>query len=76
MSALRRGQRFDMNGLRWRVDYVNASRAHCVSRVLSPITVTNKLTGERHTFRATRLLTVDLSPNSGIDVLAELESAR
>lgn len=73
---LHKGQRFQMNGVRWRVAYVNASRAHCVARVKEPVRVTNRLTGERHTFDATRVITIDISPNSAVGLLADLEGAR
>jgi len=76
MSALRRGQRFQMNGVRWRVAYVNASRAHCVATVREPVTVSNRRTGNSRTFTATRRIALDISPQSGVDVLAELERGR
>jgi len=67
--TLRRGQRFVMAGRRWRVVYVNASRAHCVATVKEPVT-----RGAR-TFLATRRLTLDISPHAAVDVLGELERA-
>lgn len=70
---LHRGQRFILNGQRWRVAYVNASRAHCVATVREPVTITDRRTSTPRTFTATRRITVDISPNSGVDVLAEIE---
>lgn len=68
--SLRRGQRFQMSGLKYRVAYVNASRAHCVAKVTTAVTVRGR------TFNATRRIAIDISPNSAVDVLAELEHAR
>lgn len=73
MSALRRGQRFEMGGRRWRVAYVNASRAHCVATVREPVTMNDRRRGVTRTFQVERRITIDISPNSGVDLLAELE---
>lgn len=70
MSAIHKGQRFDLGGLRYRVLYVNASRAHCLATIREPVTIRGR------TFTAKRRLTIDISPNSDVDVLAELERAR
>ena len=60
---LRKGLTFTMGGKKWRVAYVTPSRAHCVAKVA--------VTVKGHTF--SRRQTIDISPNSGIEVLAELE---
>jgi hypothetical protein len=65
VSLLRRGQRFLLGALRYRVIYVNASRAHCVATVRKPVTIRGR------SFTAERRITIDISPNSAIDVLAE-----
>lgn len=65
MSILRRGQRFLLGALRYRVIYVNASRAHCVATVRKPVTIRGR------TFSAERRITIDISPNSGVELLAE-----
>lgn len=67
--TLRRGQKFDMDGRRWRVVYLNASRAHCVTTVREPVTVTDRKLGGSRTFQATRRITIDISPNSAVDLL-------
>jgi hypothetical protein len=61
-----------MAGQRWRVVYVNASRAHCVATVKQPVTVHTRM-GESRTFAATRRITIDISPNSAVDLFADLE---
>jgi hypothetical protein len=71
-TMLTKGQRFQMAGQRWRVVYVNASRAHCVATVREPVTVRTRY-GPPHTFEATRRLTIDISPNSAVDLFSELE---
>ena len=70
-ASLKKGQRFELGGFRWwRVLYVNASRAHCVAVVHRPVTIRGR------TFQAKRQITLDIAPNSGVDVLAELERGR
>lgn len=65
--SLHKGQRFVMAGRTYRVEYVNPSRAHCVAKVKTSVTLRG------HTFEATKRIAIDISPNSGVDVLAELE---
>jgi hypothetical protein len=67
-ATLRRGQRFEMAGRRWRVIYVNASRAHCEAVVREPVTIRGR------TFQATRRIALDISANAGVELLAELEA--
>lgn len=76
MSALRRGQRFQMGGRRWRVAYVNASRAHCVATVREPVTVNDRRRGVTRRFHAERRITIDISANSAVDLVEELERPR
>jgi hypothetical protein len=61
-----------MAGKRWRVAYVNASRAHCVATVREPVTV-RRNSGQAYTYTATRRITIDISPNSAVDLFRELE---
>lgn len=70
---LRQGQRFTMGGRRWMVAYVNASRAHCVTTTRHLVTVHDWRRGTDRSFTADRRITRDISPNSGVDLLSELE---
>ena len=70
---LTRGQRFQMAGRRWRVIYVNASRAHCETVVREPRTVPDRRTGGTRTFTAERRIAIDIAPTSAVDLLADLE---
>lgn len=63
---MKKGQRFTLNGTKWRVAYVNESRAHCESEASHQVTVTDKKTGEPRTFTATSTVTLDISPNSEV----------
>jgi len=65
-----------MGGRRWRVIYVNASRAHCEAVVRVPVTLANVKSGTSRTFTATRRITIDIAPNSGVDLFPELERGR
>lgn len=73
MSLLQRGQRFTMGGRRFRVLYVNASRAHCESLVRVPVTLRDAHSGAARTFTATRRVTIDIAPTSAVDLFPELE---
>lgn len=73
--TLRRGQRFEMNGVKWRVAYVNASRAHCIATVREPVTVRDRRRDCDRTYAATRRLSIDISPNAGVELLGALEQA-
>lgn len=68
---LKKGQRFTVFGQRWKVSYVNASRAHCVCVEKEIVTVTDK-TGADRTFEATRRRSMDVSPNTNVDLLQEV----
>lgn len=67
--SLRRGQRFDMDGRKWRVASVSESRAHCVATVKQLVTVNDRKTGGTRTFAAERRITIDISPNSAVELL-------
>jgi len=67
---LRRGQKFTMAGHTFKVAYVNASRAHCVAREPRLVTVKGR------TFTAHRRIEIDISTQSGLAVLADLERSR
>lgn len=68
-TMLRPGQVFHLNGARWRVAYVNESRAHCVSVATRTVTVRDRRTGQERTFQAHSRETLDISPNSELEVL-------
>lgn len=74
--TLHRGQRFQMNGVRWRVVWVSELRAHCIAIVRKPFTVNDRRTGRKRTFQAKRVVSIDISPNSAVDLCAELERGR
>lgn len=59
---LRRGDRFELNGELWRVQYVNVSRAHCVATDRREVTIGARV------FRATVTRTLDISPNSIVEI--------
>lgn len=44
---IRKGQVFRLNGVKWKVTSVNASRAHCVATITSTYAVTDKKTGQK-----------------------------
>ena len=58
-----KGQRFTLAGIRYRVEYVNECRAHCVAVVQERRTLTDK-TGQARTFTAHRRLTLDIAPTA------------
>lgn len=60
-----------MDGHAFEVAYVNVSRAHCIAKEPHAVTVRGK-NGPR-TFVAMRKITLDISPNAGVDVLAEVQ---
>jgi hypothetical protein len=66
---LARGQRFQMDGRKWKVVSVSESRAHCVSTVRQLVTVNDRKSGGTRTFEATRRITIDISPNSAVELL-------
>ena len=72
MTLLHRGQKFQMAGRRWRVIYVNASRAHCEAVVREPVTLRDR-NGSQRTFTAERRITIDIAPTSAVDLFQELE---
>jgi hypothetical protein len=72
--SLTRGQRFQMNGHKWRVVSVSESRAHCIATVRQPVTVNDRKSSGTRTFVAERRITIDISPNSAVELLAERAS--
>jgi hypothetical protein len=74
--SLHRGQRFRLNGVQWRVAWVSDLRAHCIATVRKPVTVNDRRTGLKRTFQAKRTVSIDISPNSAVDLCAELERGR
>lgn len=60
---MKRGDRFTLAGLRYRVAYVNACRAHCVATTKETRTITAK-DGASRTFKVKRRTTLDISPNA------------
>ncbi len=62
-----------MDGHQWRVAYVNPSRAHCVSIARVPITITDRQTGDVRSFLVRRVITIDITAHTNIELLAELE---
>lgn len=65
---LRQGQRFELNGLKWRVAFVSPSRAHCVASEPRTVTVCDPKTGTTRTFEASSTRTIDISPNSCLEL--------
>lgn len=64
-----------MGGDKWRVAYVNGSRAHCVCETKRTVTVTDPRTGNVRSFTATASRTIDISPDSQIGLLKEMGAA-
>ena len=69
---LQTGQEFKMGGRRWVVRYVTASRAHCGAETAVRVTVPDERTGGTRSFTAHRYICVDISPNTCLEVLAEV----
>lgn len=69
---LRKGQRFELGGAKWRVVYVNQSRAHCVSAETRTVTVHDRKSDTDRTFVATSSRSMDISPNTPLELLKEL----
>lgn len=71
---LRPGDRFELNNKTWRVIHVNASRAHCASESKEQVTQKewNKKTQDYklRTYTVTSRDTIDISPNSVVEVLS------
>jgi hypothetical protein len=67
--TLTRGQKFPMNGHVWRVVSVSELRAHCIATVKEPVTVNDRKSGGTRTFVAERRITIDISPNSAVELL-------
>lgn len=69
---IRAGQTFLLDGERFRVAYVNQSRAHCVSEQIRTVTVTDRKTGQARTFEAPVRHTLDISPDTDLALLREV----
>jgi len=63
---LRKGQIFKMDGLSYKVQTVTPSRAHCVAKVATLVTIKGR------TFKAHKVVETDISPNTCVEVLQEL----
>ncbi len=63
VAALKPGQRFIRNGKVFVVAHVNESRAHCVSETKIEVVLKDR------TFQAASGDTLDISPNSLVDVV-------
>ena len=70
---LRKGQTFTLNGQRWKIAYINPSRAHCVNVTKHTVEIVDKRTGQTRRFTTTGYGAIDISPNTDLTVLAELE---
>lgn len=60
---LKIGQKFILDGLKWRVVYVNASRAHCIALQTKTVTVHDRQ-GQSKQFERTTTRSLDISPDS------------
>lgn len=73
---LRRGQRFQMGAQKFRVAYVNESRAHCVGVEKRSVTVNDRKTGGTRTFEAQSKVCIDISPNAAVELLDDGKAVR
>ncbi len=71
---IKKGQTFTLGGTRYKVAYVNQSRAHCVATDTRHVTVTDAK-GETRTFTAASSRSIDISPDTPLDLLSELRLA-
>ena len=60
---LRKGQTFTLNGQRWKIAYINPSRAHCVNVTKHTVEIVDKRTGQTRRFTTTGYGAIDISPN-------------
>ena len=67
---LRVNQRFTLNGLVFRVEFVSYGRAHCVAKQPKTVHLRDR------TFTAHRYVEIDIAPTTDLQVLAEVEAAR
>lgn len=51
------------------VAYVNQSRAHCIATVKHSVVVHDRRTHQERRFEAQRRIAIDISPNSGVELL-------
>lgn len=72
---LTKGQTFVLNGTRFKVAHVSSCRAHCRAMKVTTVTVTDKH-GRSRSFEAHSTQTVDISPDTPLDVLDDLASGR
>lgn len=68
---VKRGQKFTLGGETYRVVHVGFGRAHCVSTQTRVVTVTDRK-GKQRTFTATSDHTIDISPDSPLELLKEI----
>lgn len=65
--TLKRGVKFWFCDRRYKVAYVNASRAHCVPLEKKSVTLRDRKTGRAHTFRQPAGRPIDISPNAIVE---------
>lgn len=71
---LRRGIKFtDAAGGHWKVEHVNQSRAHCVCLDTVTKTITDRK-GRTRTFTAKKTDEMDISPNTPVEALKEMQT--
>lgn len=66
------GQTFTLGGARWTVKHVNFSRAYCVTTRREAVTVRDTRKHVDRTFFVTRTEDMNISPDSPVELLAEL----
>lgn len=64
------GQRFTIGATTYRVVHVSDLRAHCIAERRREVTITDK-NGRTRTFTATTAGTLDISPDSPVELLSE-----
>lgn len=69
---LKTGQTFTLGGLVYTVALVNFSRAHCVTSRRESVTVRDTKKHCDRTFFVTRTQGIDISPDSPVELLADL----
>ena len=70
--SLQKGTVFTLSGQRWKVAYVNASRAHCVNVTRRTVELRDRRTGKIRRFVTTQTGALDISPNTDLSVLRDL----
>lgn len=67
-----KGQKFVLNGRRYQVVHVSELRAHCRALTVTTVTVIGR-GGRVRRFRARSTSTIDISPGTPLELLAEFE---